>query len=159
MHLYTDASSTLGFGGFFKGHWFCDSWTEKLPSEPDRDISMALRELYPIFVAAILWRKYWSSKRILFYCDNAATVNIIQKGRSKVLSIMQLMRRLTWCSAKYNSCIYSEFLPGKTNVITDALSRFQMSKFRRLAPQADRLPHSCPPMKDVLWKPLTELKS
>lgn len=159
MHLYTDASSTLGFGGFFKGHWFCDSWPEKLPSEPDKDISMALRELYPIVVAAILWGKYWSSKRILFYCDNAATVNIIQKGRSKVLSIMQLMRRLTWCSAKYNFCIYSEFLPGKTNVIADALSRFQMNKFRRLAPQADRLPHSCPPMKDVLWKPLTELKS
>lgn len=159
MHLYTDASSTLGFGGFFKGHWFCDSWPEKLPSEPDRDISMALRELYPIVVAAILWGKYWSSKRILFYCDNAATVNIIQKGRSKVLSIMQLMRRLTWCSAKYNFCIYSEFLPGKTNVIADALSRFQMNKFRRLAPQADRLPHSCPPMKDVLWRPLTELKN
>jgi hypothetical protein len=154
MQLYTDASSTLGFGGFFNGHWFCDRWPDDLPSEQDKDISMALRELYPIVVAAILWGHNWSTKRILFYCDNLATVNIIKKGRSKVLSIMKLMRQLTWCSARYNFGIYSEFLPGKTNKIADALSRFQMNKFRSLAPQADRQPHPCPPMQDVLWKPL-----
>jgi hypothetical protein len=80
MQLYTDASSTLGFGGFFNGDWFCDRWPDDLPSEQVKDISMALRELYPIVVAAILWGHNWSTKRILFSCDNLAAVNIIKKG-------------------------------------------------------------------------------
>lgn len=35
MQLYTDASSTVGFGGFFQGQWFCDKWPEDLPKEED----------------------------------------------------------------------------------------------------------------------------
>lgn len=97
---------------------------------------MAFRELYPIVIASLLWGHLWTSKRILFYCDNEATVKIIHKGRSKSLCIIKLMRQLTWCSAQFNLCIYSKHLPGKTNRIADALSRFQMAKFRRLAPAA-----------------------
>ena len=33
MELYTDASSTLGFGGFFKNSWFYDKWPEDLPTK------------------------------------------------------------------------------------------------------------------------------
>lgn len=65
---------------------------------------------------------------------------------------MKLMRQLTWCSAKFNFCIYSKHLPGKTNLIADALSRFQMAKFRCLAPTADSQSQPCPPMEKVLWK-------
>lgn len=152
MQLYTDASSTVGFGGFFQGQWFCDKWPEDLPKEEDKEISMAFRELYPIVIASLLWGHLWTSKRILFYCDNEATVKIIHKGRSKSLSIMKLMRQLTWCSAKFNFCIYSKHLPGKTNLIADALPRFQMAKFRCLAPTADSQSQPCPPMEKVLWK-------
>lgn len=105
---------------------------------------MAFRELYPIVIASLLWGHLWTSKRILFYCDNEATVKIIHKGRSKSLCIIKLMRQLTWCSAQFNLCIYSKHLPGKTNRIADALSRFQMAKFRRLAP-ADLQPTSAFP--------------
>lgn len=63
---------------------------------------------------------------------------------------MKFMRQLTWCSAEQNFCIYSEHLPGKTNLIADALSRFQMKKFRRLAQNANSQPLRCPPMEKVL---------
>jgi hypothetical protein len=33
---------------------------------------MAFLELYPIVVAAVLWGHLWTSKRILFLCDNEA---------------------------------------------------------------------------------------
>ena len=113
---------------------------------------MAFRKLFPIVIAAILWGKYWSAKRIKFYCANLGTVQIIRKGRSKVNYINQLMRRLTWCSVKYNICLYAEHLPGKSNVIADALSRFQMQHFRRLVPHADKQPLQCPPLSRVMWK-------
>lgn len=70
MELYTDASSTMGFGGFFRRSWFCDKWPSDLPNEGDEKLSMAFRELFPIVIAAILWGKYWSTKRIKYYCDN-----------------------------------------------------------------------------------------
>lgn len=41
MHLYTDASSTLGFGGYYQGKWFCENWPKTLPSISDKTLSMA----------------------------------------------------------------------------------------------------------------------
>jgi hypothetical protein len=58
MELYTDASSTMGFGGFFRRSWFCDKWSSDLHNEGDEKLSMAFRELYPIVIAAILWGKH-----------------------------------------------------------------------------------------------------
>jgi hypothetical protein len=42
---------------------------------------MAFYELYPIVMACVLWGYNWSRKRILFNCDNLATVEIVRKGR------------------------------------------------------------------------------
>ncbi|XP_062592590.1 uncharacterized protein LOC134254037 [Saccostrea cucullata] len=83
IQLFTDASSTIGYGGYFEGHWFCDRWPVDLPRIVNDTLSMAFLELYPIVVASILWGKQWSGKRIVFNCDNQATVQIITKGRSK----------------------------------------------------------------------------
>jgi hypothetical protein len=153
LELYTDASSTVGFGGYFQGHWFSDTWPSDIPCPTDKDISMAFRELYPIVVAALLWGHLWQTKRILFHCDNLATVQIIHKGRSKVQDIMPLMRQLTWQSVQHNFCVYAKHLPGTKNTIADALSRLQMQRFRELAPYADRSPHKCPTLQEVLWTP------
>jgi hypothetical protein len=54
LNLFTDASSTIGYGGFFDGQWFCDRWPTELPSISDETLSMAFLELYPIVVASIL---------------------------------------------------------------------------------------------------------
>ncbi|CAG2195976.1 unnamed protein product [Mytilus edulis] len=151
ISLYTDASSTIGFGGFFKNKWFYDKWPEELPSIKDYSESMAFLELYPIVVAAILWGKQWCGKKILFYCDNAATVHIIKKGRSKEPCIMKLMRRLTMCVVYNNFAVFSEHVPGASNIIVDALSRFQINKFRELAPEAEMDPTPCPPLSEILW--------
>jgi hypothetical protein len=56
---------------------------------------MAVLELYQIVVAALLWGSEWKRKKILFYCDNEATVGIAKKGRSKCIEIIKLMRQLT----------------------------------------------------------------
>ncbi|CAG2225805.1 unnamed protein product [Mytilus edulis] len=97
--LYTDAASTVGFGGYFKNRWFQALWPIEMKLDKELSMSMAYMELYPIVIAAIIWGDEWSGKRILFYCDNMATVLIIKKGRSKSLEIMRLMRRLTWCQS------------------------------------------------------------
>ncbi|VDI03471.1 Hypothetical predicted protein [Mytilus galloprovincialis] len=148
MELFTDASSTKGFGGYFKGEWFYSSWPSNI-AYPDKTFSMAFLELYPIVVSAILWGSQWTTKRILFWCDNEATVAIVKKGRSKCLQIMKLMRKLTWCACKYNFHFSAKHVPGYQNDISDALSRLQIDRFRKLAPSAAQHPMKCPSSSDM----------
>ena len=151
MQLYTDASSTIGYGGYYQGKWFCSTWPKELPSLNDKSLSMAFLELYPIVVAALLWGKEWKCKKILFLCDNEATVAIVKKGRSKCIEIMKLMRQLTWCACVNNFQVTAKHIEGRKNNISDALSRLQMEKFHRLAPHAEKLPHNCPSVYEVMW--------
>jgi hypothetical protein len=105
---------------------------------------MAFFELYPILVAAVLWGQFWSTKRIVCYCDNQSTVHIINKDRSKVTDIMKLMRKLTWLDAKHNFTIYSEHIPAVTNVISNALFHFNFQIFLAAVPTAEVKGTPCP---------------
>ncbi|CAC5398459.1 unnamed protein product [Mytilus coruscus] len=124
--LYTDAASTVGFGGYFKNRWFQALWPVEMKLDTELSLSMAYMKLYPIVIAAIIWGNEWSEKCILFHCDNMATVLIIKKGRSKSLEIMRLMRRLTWCSAKYHFIIHATHVAGKygpfSSTVSDSIS-------------------------------------
>ena len=153
LHLYTDASRSIGFGGFFQGQWFSSAWpdTFKALLIKDNEISIAFCELYPIVVAAVLWGHTWAKKRIIFMCDNTATVAILQKGRSKSSHIMPLVRQLTMCAASHNFTFRGKHVPGNINTIADALSRLQIPKFRTLAPTASPTPCVVPPPTENLW--------
>ncbi|VDH95073.1 Hypothetical predicted protein [Mytilus galloprovincialis] len=150
FHLFTDASSTIGYGGYFRKRWFQGIWPDDFIRPDEESFSMAYLELYPIVISAILWGHEWSTKRILFHCDNMSSVYIINKGRSKCNVIMNLVRRLTWCAAKFNFVVHAVHVPGKENNIADALSRYQMKRFRQLAPDASPNPCTCPPHSEIL---------
>jgi hypothetical protein len=150
LELFTDASN-LGYGGYFKGKWFSSTWPEALGDILDSKFSIAFKELYPIVVAALLYGPSWGQKRILFRCDNIATVWAINKGRSHSPAMMQLMRRLVLVAAEWNFAFASEHIPGVKNDIADALSRLQYPRFHQLAPEADRVPSSVPPQDQVLF--------
>lgn len=144
MELYTD-SSGIGFGGYFKGQWFSSAWPSNIKARfLEHDLSIAFLELYPIVIAAILWGSNWCKKRIVFRCDNSATVMILQKGRSKCKHIMQLVRRLVLIAAKHNFSFNAKHVPGVCNQISDSLSRLQELRFRRLAPEAQQHPMQIP---------------
>jgi len=151
LELFTDASSTIGHSGYFQGQWFCERWHPDMPCLQGKILSMAFLELYPIMVSAVLWGKSWSGKRIVFLCDNEATVSIINKGRSRELSIMQLMRKLTWIAANNNFTFASQHISGRSNHIADSLSRLQMSRFHEAAPNATPHKTPCPPPSEVMW--------
>lgn len=150
MALFTDAAASQGFGGFFNGKWFQGRWTPDIIALDRTLTNMAFLELYPIIVAAVLWSREWCSKKIMFYCDNEATVHILQKGRSKCPAIMKLMRRLTYTAMTYNFVVLAKHLPGATNCIADSLSRFQMDRFRKLAPRADKQPQGLPTFSETI---------
>ncbi|XP_076583733.1 uncharacterized protein LOC143319050 [Chaetodon auriga] len=141
MHLFTDAAPSIGFGGYYNGKWFSAMWPDEFTSLPP---SSTICELYPIVIAAILWGHEWSKKIIVIHSDNSAVINIINKGRSHVLDIMQFIRRLTLISAQHQFIIRASHIPGHKNLIADSLSRFSFQKFRQLAPTSDRFPTPVP---------------
>lgn len=135
LQLFTDSSGSIGYGAYFQKLWFQGRWT---PS--NQGMSIQWKELFPIVLAAATWGRRWSTKRILFLCDNESVVAILRSGTSHSPEIMVLVRSLHLCAAKYQFMHSAKHIPGISNPIADALSRFKMQEFRRLAPDADPLP-------------------
>lgn len=135
LQLFTDSSGTIGYGAYYQDHWFQGKW-----KHGEFNQSIQWKELYPIVLAAATWGHHWSSKRILFLSDNQAVVSILQSGTSRSPEIMSLVRCLHLCAAKHNFSHTAKHVPGVSNSIADALSRFNMQVFRQLAPEADLLP-------------------
>ena len=92
-----------------------------------------------------MWYSYFSGKSIQFWCDNESVVAIINSGHSKAPRIMDLLRFLVLLSIKHNFYFRARHVPGIVNEFADALSRFQDTRFRAVAPQAESTPCTIPP--------------
>ncbi|XP_034562822.1 uncharacterized protein LOC117829305 [Notolabrus celidotus] len=149
LRFFTDAAPSVGFGGFYNNEWFADKWPLEIQALTESK-STALFELYPVVVACQLWGPSWTRKQIVVFCDNSATVEIINKGRSKIPIINSLMRRLTWLCVLNNFILRAAFIPGHENRVADALSRFKFQEFRDLCPQAKPHSISCPPFNQMI---------
>ena len=126
----------LFFVFVFSNEWFSEAWPAEIERLEGNCKSTALFELYPIVIACLLWGKHWCRKRVIVFCYNEATVNIINKGRSSVATINKLMRRLTWTCVTGNFVLRAAFIPGYLNDVADALSHFKFQEFRALCPEA-----------------------
>ena len=149
LELFTDSAGgqDCGFGIYFQGRWCAAKWPTKWHSIGYTS-DITLLELFPILVAVCIWGKELTNKRLALHCDNQAVVHIINTMSSKSAHVMCLVRLLTMKCLHNNTLLRASHVPGKHNLICDALSRFQMARFRELAPAADLEPHLVPPR---LW--------
>ena len=81
-----------------------------------------------------------AAKCVLFFSDNAAAVDIINKQTSKDSMIMVLLRDLVLSCLKHSVLFQARHIPGLINSRADYLSRFQVAKFKELSPEADDFP-------------------
>lgn len=149
VQLFSDSAGGegLGFGVFYQGHWCQGKWPDFWHKNGlTKDITFL--ELFPIAVAVFIWGRELVNKKIKFCCDNLAVVSILNKLSSKSETVMCLIRFLTLHCLKLNILIKATHIFGRNNEICDALSRFQLTRFRELAPEADL--HS-QPVPEFLW--------
>lgn len=130
LDLFTDAAGSIGFGAYFDGHWTNGKWPAYLL---DVD-NIALKELFPIVLSLFLWGVKFKNQKVVFFCDNSAVVIMINKQSSKDKLCMHLLRMLVSICLEKNVVFKAKHIPGLDNDIADALSRFQHSRFERLAP-------------------------
>ena len=98
------------------------------------------KELYAVVCAVNTWGHNWARKKILFHCDNNTVVSIWNKGSTRCREIMTLVCMLHFCAAHYNMHVMITHITGTDNCIADAISCFQMDRFRSLTPYGN--PHA-----------------
>ncbi len=83
-------------------------------------------ELLTVVVACKIWGRYWAGKRILVNCDNDASVVVMNSGRTRDVFMQACLRELEFAAASYQFEIKGVHIPGVSNRIPDALSRWSL---------------------------------
>lgn len=138
IKLFSDAC-LHGFAAVYGRRWVQGNF----PANWDA-VNIAVKELFPIVLSIQLWGYLMANSRILFMCDNMSIVSVINSHTSRDKHIMRLLRQLAVVTMTHNIHFASKHIPGKSNCVADALSRFQEDSARRIAPwlnvEADRVP-------------------
>ena len=144
ISLSTDASK-IGFGGVFGNQWIQAAWPKDMHAlNRGNAIDIDYLELFAIFAACATWGHLWAGNRIIIHTDNLPITDVWQQGTSKSMDLMSLVRSIFLEAANNQYCLALKFIPGKSNILADAISRFQMQQFREANPQADLHPTPLP---------------
>ena len=145
LNLYTDAAKEFGFGAILGREWLYGNWPE-----PWKAYNIVTLELFPIVLALEVWGEQLKDRCVCLHCDNQALVHIINNQTAKEPKVMILIRRMVLHCLKHNIVFYSQHIPGKQNVLSDALSRLQVGKFRRLCGKMEDTPTPYQPLPPSL---------
>ena len=142
MTVTSDALGTWGCGAFqhqTPAKWFQLQWPPSWAS-----VSIAAKELFPVVASAAMWGGSWTKSRVVFQCDNMATVQVLSSGSSRDPTMARLLRCLFFFEAYYGFEHEAKHVRGVDNVAADALSRNRADLFLSLLPQAHRSPTQLP---------------
>ena len=101
-------------------------------------MSIDYKELFAIVAAVLTWGSGWQGKGVIFITDNKPITEIWHSGTTSSIHLMSLVRKLFLIAARPEFSVSFKHIYGVNNPVADALSRFQMSKFHHLVPDADQ---------------------
>ena len=128
LHLTTDASG-FAFGAVFGNEWLQGSFPVNWSA-----VHNSVKELLPIILVVHCWGSTFTNRRILFLSDNSAVVDVINQQTARDVSLMDLIRELVVVCMSRNICFRAKYIPGKTNVVPDHISRLQEGRARVVQP-------------------------
>ena len=147
LELFTDAAASIGMGIYMNGKWAQAEWGNYFAKECETN-NITFLEYFPILVAINIFQQSLTNKKVIFHCDNAAVVEIINSQSSKCPRVMDLVRPFVLKCLKLNTVVRAKHIKGINNSIADSISRFKMQLFRVLAPNAEMHPV---PIPQHLW--------
>ncbi len=138
IDFYSDASSEVGWGCFFRGQWAQGRWDHAVIQA--RGLTIAWLELYALTVGIYLWGHSFTGKRVIVNCDNTASVGMVNKQTSPCPKAMILIRMLFFSQLKFDYTLKAQHIKSEHNGIADSLSHFQDARFTELWPWAEDTP-------------------
>ena len=138
--VVSDASGSWGCGAYYTSFWFSMKW----PAQA-QEFSNAIKELFPVVIAAAIYGKYWSGQLVQFSVDNAAVVHVLQASYSRESHLMHLICVLVFLASHFNFWFTASHIAGKSNILADALSRNNVELFLSQVPQAHQYSSRIPP--------------
>ena len=136
----SDASGSWGCGVYWLRHCVAVKWPPQL-----QEMSIQVKEMIPVVLAAALGGKYWGGKMVRFRVDNRAVVDIVNGLYSHKPHLMHLLRLLVFFAATYDFWFEATHIAGSKNTMADALSRDNLSLFLSQGPsQVDPHPLAVP---------------
>ena len=118
--VQTDAC-LVAAGAYFRGDWLYHNFALDTPDLALLHINY--KEVLAQVFAVFRWAPCWANQHVIIHSDNEAAVHIINKGTTSHPLIMGYLRQLFWLSAVYNFRFTASYIPGKQNLIADAVSR------------------------------------
>lgn len=85
-------------------------------------------ELLTLTVALKLWGSTLIGKRILVFCDNMASVQVLNSGASRDPFSQACLKEVCWFAARYQFEVRRKHLPGVSNRLPDLLSRWTLGE-------------------------------
>ena len=137
--VFTDASGSWGCGVCWGSYWLQLQWPSCL-----QDVSITVKELIPVVLAAAIFGPQWTGKVIQFKIDNAAVVQVIETSYAQNAHLTHLLSLLVFYASFYDFWFTASHIPGITNNNADALSRNNMAVFFSQAPGSDKDPIQIP---------------
>ena len=132
IFFYSDASAarTLGFGCVLDTKWLRETWVEGFIETNSPSIEYL--ELLALCAGIFTWENepQLTNARIAVFCDNVVVVHMVNSMSSKCEECMYLLRMLALNNLKFNRRVSARYVKSKDNVLSDALSRGQMERFR-----------------------------
>jgi len=146
VSVFSDASGNWGCGAYSGSQWFQLPWTGKVVEQ-----QIAVKELIPVVVAAVVWGKQWKGLDVKCHSDNQAVVAVMQTRTSRDPNIMHLLRCLSFMEARFEFYLSAEYIPGSQNDLADDLSSNRLSSFLQKATRVSLKPTAIPQsLRDLL---------
>ena len=153
INMYTDASGSIGAGGFNERQWFTLKWDPAFLSKYKPSISYL--ELYAVTIAITKWVHRYANKKIALFCDNMGAVHMINSQSSNCRACMVLIRMIVVHGLIHNVQITAKYVSTKANTISDWLSRGKIAQFKKVFghmfdPTPEKIPNCLWPMDKLM---------
>jgi hypothetical protein len=125
----TDACLT-GCGGANRGTFFRAMFPDYILA---KELHISALELLTVLLAVRLWCAQYHGMRIIILCDNLASVQVLNSGRTKDPWMLLCVREIAFLCAQHNLELRAQHIAGVLNRIPDLLSRDHLDPANFLA--------------------------
>ena len=139
FEIWMDVSGSFGCGAVWGKRWLQAEWSKTYAEAPQEwgEDGITLKELVPIIMSCAIWGPQWRQSSILVHCDNEGAVAVVNSGYSRVEKIMHLLRCLFFIRAQFGMEVRAVHVPGKDNILADAISHNNLSVLSLQMPEVE----------------------